>query len=170
MLEILTAGGVYLLDQRLKEQAEEAGPKSKGRALAGGRAVLRCCHNPGCICGSIQIGKEACEGLSAISLGVVLGEYARQALAGGSFAGRVGLSMVLGGGLSNYMDWHTKGFVTDYIRFPSKDPRLDRLVFNLADFAIMGGAALWAVSAIFTGGKGQGEKTRKKRTKKRPKE
>ncbi|MDD7114111.1 MAG: signal peptidase II [Lachnospiraceae bacterium] len=55
----------------------------------------------------------------------------------------LGLTLVLGGGLSNWIDRLRKGTVTDYVRF-SKCPvkALRKLVFNISDFCILIGGIL----------------------------
>ena len=52
----------------------------------------------------------------------------------------VGYALLLGGGLSNFIDRVKKGSVTDYVRFP-KFPvkKISELVFNLSDFGIFAG-------------------------------
>lgn len=52
----------------------------------------------------------------------------------------VGYALLLGGGLSNFIDRMKKGSVTDYVRFP-KFPvkKISELVFNLSDFGIFAG-------------------------------
>lgn len=52
----------------------------------------------------------------------------------------IGYALLLGGGLSNFIDRVKKGSVTDYIRFP-KFPvkKISELVFNLSDFGIFAG-------------------------------
>lgn len=51
-----------------------------------------------------------------------------------------GYALLLGGGLSNFIDRVKKGSVTDYVRFP-KFPvkKISELVFNLSDFGIFAG-------------------------------
>lgn len=52
----------------------------------------------------------------------------------------IGYALLLGGGLSNFIDRVKKGSVTDYVRFP-KFPvkKISELVFNLSDFGIFAG-------------------------------
>lgn len=52
----------------------------------------------------------------------------------------IGYALMLGGGLSNFIDRVKKGSVTDYVRFP-KFPvkKISELVFNLSDFGIFAG-------------------------------
>ena len=53
---------------------------------------------------------------------------------------RQGYALLLGGGISNFIDRMKKGSVTDYVRFP-KFPvkKISELVFNLSDFGIFAG-------------------------------
>lgn len=57
--------------------------------------------------------------------------------------------MILGGGLSNYMDRRNKGYVTDYISFNVKNKEMKNMVFNLSDFFILAGSVLWGIAALF---------------------
>ena len=56
-----------------------------------------------------------------------------------------GLGLVAGGGASNLCERLRHGGVLDYIRFPRLPGKLDKLVFNPADFGIFAGvlAVLW---------------------------
>ena len=52
----------------------------------------------------------------------------------------VGYALLLGGGLSNFIDRMKKGSVTDYVRFPQFPvKKISELVFNLSDFGIFAG-------------------------------
>ena len=52
----------------------------------------------------------------------------------------IGYALLLGGGISNFIDRMKMGSVTDYVRFP-KFPvkKISELVFNLSDFGIFAG-------------------------------
>lgn len=54
----------------------------------------------------------------------------------------LGMGLVLGGGLSNLCERVQYGRVYDYVQFPKAPEPLRRYVFNLADFAILGGGIL----------------------------
>ena len=57
----------------------------------------------------------------------------------------VGAGLALGGGLSNLWERLRHKRVYDYVQFP-KVPKLGRYVWNLADFAILLGGLLMALS------------------------
>ena len=109
--------------------------------------ILRNCHNKNMVFGKIKLDEESCRELSLAGLGCVLGEYWHELIRGRRL-GRMGLAMVLGGGMSNYMDRRNKGYVTDYISFNVKNKDMRRMVFNLSDFCIAAGTVLWAVSSL----------------------
>lgn len=61
----------------------------------------------------------------------------------------IGLSLVLGGGLSNLFDRLRRGSVTDYIRFPRLPiKKIARLVFNFSDFCIFIGTTIYAICQL----------------------
>mgnify|MGYP002519075285 CR=1 FL=1 len=61
---------------------------------------------------------------------------------------RYGAALLTCGGLSNLIDRFARGSVTDYLRFPRLPGRAGQLVWNLADFMILAGAALALASEI----------------------
>lgn len=56
----------------------------------------------------------------------------------------VGLGFLLGGAISNTADRVCKNYVVDYLRFPKIKGLIQRLVFNLSDFAIFVGSIITA--------------------------
>ena len=61
---------------------------------------------------------------------------------------RLGILLVLTGGLSNQYDRLRRGSVTDYVRFPGAGKKLRSLVWNLADFMLLGGTVLTAIGLL----------------------
>lgn len=148
MLSLSIAGGIFLLDHKIKEHIDSTRLQGSHEEVLGGRLILRNCHNQDMAFGKLKVGRENCQELSVAGLGCVLGEYWHQIAHGGSRLGRIGLAMVLGGGLSNYVDRRNKGYVTDYVSFNVKNKDVRKMVFNLSDFCIAAGTALWAVSNL----------------------
>ena len=56
--------------------------------------------------------------------------------------------LTLTGGLSNQYDRLRRGSVTDYVRFPGAGKKLRSLVWNLADFMLLGGTVLTAIGLL----------------------
>ena len=120
MLSLSIAGGIFLLDHKIKEHVDSTRLQGSREEVLGGRVILRNCHNKNMVFGKIKLDEESCRELSLAGLGCVLGEYWHELIRGRRL-GRMGLAMVLGGGMSNYMDLRNKGYVTDYISFNVKN-------------------------------------------------
>ncbi len=56
--------------------------------------------------------------------------------------------LVLTGGLSNQYDRMRRGSVTDYVQLPGAGKKLGRLVWNIADFMLLGGVVLTVIGLI----------------------
>ena len=61
---------------------------------------------------------------------------------------RLGILVMLAGGLSNQYDRMRRGSVTDYLQLPRAGKKARRLVWNVADFMLLGGVALTAAGII----------------------
>lgn len=97
-------------------------------------------ENRGAASGILSKHPKILKGISACMLcicALALGRERRQAKVG--IAG-IGYALILGGGLSNFIDRVKKGAVTDYLRFPNFPiKKIRNLVFNLSDFGIFAG-------------------------------
>ena len=158
---------IYLLDEKIKEQVDSNILQGTRKEILGGRIYLRNCHNKGMALGIGGKDKKNCQDISAAALGAAAGEYLRQSVQKKPALGRIGLGMVMGGGLSNYMDRREKGYVTDYISFRTNNKKLKRLVFNLSDFCILAGTGLWLVAGFLPSHKKRAGKIRKRKNNKK---
>lgn len=131
-------------DHASKQLALSALPEAGRVYLAGGSLRLELASNPGAF---LSLGADLPEGLrELIFLGLV--PVAITALcayflrtAGGSVALLIGLGLVAGGGLANWLDrlFHD-GAVTDFITLTIGPLRTG--IFNVADVAVMAGVVL----------------------------
>lgn len=64
------------------------------------------------------------------------------------FSAQLGILLVLLGGVSNQWDRLRRGSVTDYIQFPHRRVKKRALVWNLADFMLIGGVVLTAAGLL----------------------
>ena len=154
MFSLAIAGGIYLLDHKIKEYADSHFLQGSNKKVLKDRLILRNCHNKDTAFGAVKVGAANCQELSAAGLGCVLAEYWRQ-IFNGNKMGRIGLAMVLGGGFSNYMDRRNKGYVTDYVSFNVKKKEIRKMVFNISDFCIIGGTVVWAIASLLPSPKKQ---------------
>ena len=97
-------------------------------------------ENRGAASGILSSHPKVIKGISAGMLCFCVLALGRERQRGKVTAAGIGYALLLGGGLSNFIDRVRKGSVTDYIRFP-KVPvkKISKLVFNLSDFGIFAG-------------------------------
>lgn len=141
---VLVAAG----DLRLKDRVEKNRDMHAQRPVLGGRVILRRYHNRGA---AMNLGEGRSDlvcalsaALTAASLAAFCAALARK----GQRLLKTGLSLLLGGAFSNTWDRLRRKYVVDYFSFSTGIRPLDRLVFNLADFAILIGA----LCAVFGSG------------------
>ena len=65
-----------------------------------------------------------------------------------AFTAQLGIAAVLLGGISNQWDRLRRGSVTDYLQFPHRRVKKRALVWNLADFMLIGGVVLTAAGLL----------------------
>ena len=130
MLTVCTALGVFGASAAARWYLNRSSRRET--AFWRGRVRLRALWNRGAAFG-LPLPKEALPLVSAAALGALWSQRRRRPLAVG---------LLLGGGLSNLSERVRHGRVYDYVQFPKAPGRLRRYVFNLADFAILGGGLL----------------------------
>lgn len=141
LIYFVIAAGVVLTEIVLKKYLKE---NELDGTKIGENVRIELMENKGAAGGRFAGRPELIKQLNAILLGLCTGQLLAEMLEKRkvTVAG-LGLALVIGGGLSNFLDRLRKGSVTDYLRFP-KCPvkRIGRLVFNLADFSIFLGSFL----------------------------
>ena len=65
-----------------------------------------------------------------------------------AFTAQLGIAAVMLGGISNQWDRLRRGSVTDYLQFPHRRVKKRALVWNLADFMLVGGVVLTVVGLL----------------------
>ena len=83
------------------------------------------------------------KGAAALAAACLLPQPSRR-----PFAAQLGISLVLSGGVSNQYDRLRRGSVTDYLQFPHRRIKKRALVWNLADFMLLGGVVLTMLSLL----------------------
>lgn len=66
MLSLTIAGGIFLLDYKIKEHIDSTRLQGSKEEVLGGRLLLRNCHNKDKILGKVKIGRENCQELAAV--------------------------------------------------------------------------------------------------------
>lgn len=134
MLEVIIALCVFFGDMRLKKFAET----NKNMYVH---------HNYGSAANFGAGNPKLVKVLSVIVTGIVSILFAASLTRAGKHLLKSGLALILGGAFSNTYDRIKKGYVTDYVRIPIGHGFFSRLVWNIADFAIIIGALIAALEA-----------------------
>ncbi|MGN1024645.1 MAG: signal peptidase II [Lachnospiraceae bacterium] len=153
VLSLGIAAGTLVGDQLVKKRARD---RWKGKEIridrhghripegSDARAVctLRFCENSGMAMNALAKHPEVVKFLDAGMTGAVAGALAEAFASSAHPLRKTGLSLVLGGALSNLTDRIRDGYVTDYVNFEVGPEHFRQIVFNIGDFAILAGALI----------------------------
>lgn len=142
-------GGLAALDLAIKSEIEREGEDEFPRDLPGAKGKIRLhrSHNDGFPFGFL---KQRPELVRAVPLAVASAAAgALAALSGRREARlqRLGLAVVLGGGISNLYDRFVRGYVVDYFSF-GFGGRLKNVIFNLGDLFVFAGTLIVAAGEL----------------------
>lgn len=140
---------VLLTDLAIKSAIEEADPAKFPKELegTGGMVMLHRKHNDGFPMGAFRDKPDLVKNLPVMVLSFVAGIFFWIFPQKGHMAGKIGTSLILGGGLSNIYDRMKRGYVVDY--FSIRFKKLEKIIFNLGDICIfLGTAILFAAEMV----------------------
>ena len=142
MIYIACAAGIFLLDFFLKRKIDKTRELDEEEAICGEKIILTKYYNKGAMLNFLERWPKAMTAIHtailaavAVIYGVVLKTRSNPGL-------KLGLSMMLGGGLSNLYDRFTKHHVVDYFRFNVKIKKLRNIIFNISDLFVFLGSLL----------------------------
>lgn len=149
---ILTAT-IFFVEYYVKQYMDKSCTTKEQRRLAGGKLVLRKYYNTGAA-GNFLRGHPRCVCLLHSSVLIMVFAFLLYLLPKkGLHTVKTGLSFLAGGGLSNLHDRIRKGHVVDYFSLGFGPKRLQKLVFNMADFFVFAGILLSMVQFFKKEGK-----------------
>ncbi len=141
------AAGIFLAELFIKGHVEKNWPMHRNKKALKGAVRLRRYHNRGAV---LNLGEKNHILVAAVSVGLTAGLFVYSLLTffqGENRGLQTGLSLLLGGAFSNTYDRLHRKYVVDYFSFHTGIKVIDRIVFNLADFAIMAGAMLCVIAS-----------------------
>lgn len=160
MLYILIVIAFVITEYKIKDYIEENKQLGERDEILKGKVIIRKHYNEGAFLNFLENKKELVKTISCVCLGLLLLLFTIMLPKKGNKVFKLGLSLLLGGAISNVADRVLKGYVVDYFSFNFK--KLKSVIFNLADIAIMLGSVLIFLSSIFsTKSKGSSDKTAK---------
>lgn len=137
------AGIVFLVDFFLKKSMEKK--KYVKKYVCKGKIRLHLHHNYSGIFDSLPDKPKLVHRVSLVSVILLTLYYLITLGHRGERIRKIGLSLLLGGAYSNTYERMTKEYVTDYFSFETGIKKLDKIIFNLSDLAIMIGSVLWVL-------------------------
>ena len=140
MIYILVVAIIIVVEHQIKKYIETNYLLGEERKILKGKIILTKYYNKGAFLNFLENKKEIVKIVSCVGIGFLLLLFALALPKKGNRLYKLGLSLLLGGGISNVMDRLTKGYVVDYFTINYK--RLKKIVFNIGDFAIFIGAFL----------------------------
>ncbi len=137
-----------LVDLGIKETIERTDASRFPRELEGTKGIimLHKSHNDGLPFGVLREKSELVRQIPLVTASAVAGILAWLYPRKGYVPEKLGLALILGGGLSNLVDRMRRGYVVDYFSIQWK--ALKKVVFNLGDMCIFLGALIMAAAQL----------------------
>lgn len=148
MIYLLIVFGIFCLDRQVKSYIDSHYQQGVNKEYLGGKLILKNYHNGEGGFGLFKKNPELGTNLSFVVLICVVWEFVKLLFAKGFGILKLGLGLILGGGLSNFHDRKTKGYVTDYFSFGVGTKRFRNIVFNLSDLFIFAGASIYMLAQV----------------------
>ncbi|MHB8131228.1 MAG: signal peptidase II [Mobilitalea sp.] len=148
MLYILIVIAFVITEHMIKNYIEENRELGEQQEILKSKIIIRKHYNEGAFLNFLENKKEMLKTISCICLGLLLLLFTITLPKKGNKLFKLGLSLALGGAISNVADRVHRGYVVDYFSF--NHTKLKSVIFNLADMAIMLGSALIFLSSIFS--------------------
>lgn len=104
--------------------------------------------NPGAALGIFKEYPQLLKGITLFSIGCLTGALAVYDGMKEQSLQKLGLSMMLGGAVSNAWERFKNGKVTDYIQFNFTKSKIGQIVYNIGDFAIFIGSFMLCIGEI----------------------
>lgn len=137
-------------DLAVKATVKEKVAENSRKDMIKDKVILTKFYNHGAALGIMAERPALLRGITVFSVGGLAGALAATAGLKGHCLQKLGLSMMLGGAVSNAYERLKYGKVTDYIRLNAGSERCRRIVYNLGDFAIFAGTACLAAGEILS--------------------
>ena len=147
MIAVLIAFTEYLIKNYIEAKIQ----KGEKYDILNGKITINKLYNKGAFLNLLENKKEIVKTISCTFLGLLLLLFAITLPKKGNKLMKLGLSLIVGGAISNVSDRCLRGYVVDYFSINSKRfKKLKNIVFNLADMAIFLGGLLVILSSIFS--------------------
>lgn len=146
MIYIGITAAIFVLEFLIKNRIEQTYNSATRKKILGGRVILQKYHNHGAFLNFLEKKKWIVKLLSVLLTVFCVAMFLLTLSHGGSRLLKTGLALLLGGAFSNTYDRLHRKYVVDYFSLQTRFAGLNRVVFNLADFAIIIGCLITALA------------------------
>lgn len=145
---LLIVVAIFALDFSIKQYVELHFPEGMRKEIGNGKVILKKVYNRGAALNILEKKQEFVAGISTgLTVVTLLAELALLTRKGVGTL-KLGLSLVLGGALSNIYDRLVRKYVIDYFSFGVKWKKIANIVFNLSDLFIFIGSFLIMIAQL----------------------
>ncbi len=148
MFYILIVLAVVALEYKLKNHIDRTMELGEKKAICNGKIILKKQYNRGMFLNFMENKVDIVKKVTVAILGFLILIFACLLPRKGNRLLKLGLSLCLGGAISNVSDRLQKGHVIDYFSFNCK--KLKTIVFNISDMCIFAGAFLLLLDSLLT--------------------
>lgn len=138
---------IFLMESLVKNYIEKNKNFEQEEEILDGNITIQKFHNRGVAMNFLEKKPHLILGITGAMIGVLLVIFGYVLPKKGNILTKIGLSLLLGGALSNLTDRIMKGYVTDYFSF-TKIKQLKNIVFNLADMFIFVGGIILVIASL----------------------
>jgi signal peptidase II len=146
MIYILIVIAFVLTEHKIKDYIDKNKELGDREEILGGKIIIRKHYNEGAFLNFMQEKKELLKTISCVSLGLLALLFIIVLPKKGKVLLKLGLSLILGGAISNVSDRVSRGHVIDY--FTINTGKLKTVIFNLSDMAIFLGSLLILLASL----------------------
>lgn len=146
MFYVLIVVAFVLMEHKIKDYIDKNREMGERQEILGGKIIIRKHYNEGAFLNFLQEKKELLKTISCVSLGLLVLLFAIVLPKKGKVLLKLGLSLILGGAISNVSDRISRGHVIDYFTINVKP--LKTIIFNLSDIAIFLGSFLVLLASL----------------------
>jgi len=148
MIYLLIIVAFVLAEHKIKDYIDKNRKLGEQQEILNGKIIIRKHYNEGAFLNFMEEKKELLKVISCTGLGLLLLLFAFALPKKGKALYKLGLSLVLGGAISNVADRISRGHVVDYFSINYK--KLKTIIFNLSDMMIFLGSFLVLIASLFT--------------------
>ena len=144
LIYVLIVVALFILELCIKNHIEKTKPLDKEVPIIKDKLYIQYTRNTGAMYSTFEDKSRIICGVSATFLSIMCIVYSYLLTKKGNNLLKLGMSFMLGGGLSNVYDRIKRKYVVDYIYWK----RLKKIVFNLADVFISIGAVVGMIGEM----------------------